>query len=169
MPPVKENNAANINLRKVMVSDKRRLFELKNDPISIKFSKSQKAVTWQQHTNWFDRHLKDPKSHIYILETKCTSEFIGAIRFNCSFDFCKISINIDKNFRGKGLATECLRLSLEALSREPVQSAYILAEVLRQNKKSIRLFEKYGFQLYHQDGNLLTFRLNNFGRIEKNE
>ena len=167
MPPVKENNAANTNLRKVMVSDKRRLFELKNDPIAIKFSISQKAVTWQQHTKWFDKHLKDPKSHIYVLETICTSEIIGVIRFNCSFDFCKISIVIDNNFRGKGLATECLQSSLEALSRESCKPAYILAEVLRQNTKSIRLFEKCGFQLYHQNGNLLTFRLNIFGRVEK--
>ena len=80
-----------ISLKQASTTDKRKLFNWRNDPYLISLGSSGKKVTWSEHSKWLDKVLKGNKSYIFII--RCDKKSVGQIRFDLIKDD-KYSISI---------------------------------------------------------------------------
>ncbi len=124
-------------LRKVIAEDKKDLWDWRNDPVTVANSFDNRAIPFEEHARWFDKALKDDNRLILIgLEKK---KKIGMIRFDNHGDYYEISVNMAPGFRGQGKGNQLLKESLGWVKGR------ILARVKKENRASIRFFEKAGF------------------------
>ena len=69
----------------------------------------------------------------------------------------EISIIVDPNYRGRGIAEQALNLLLQRI-KEKYPNSEIRADVNKDNLKSINLFKKIGFEEFGQAGNFRLFK-----------
>jgi UDP-2,4-diacetamido-2,4,6-trideoxy-beta-L-altropyranose hydrolase len=133
-------------LRVATAGDRRAVFEWRNDPLIVSLGGSRRAVTWEEHTDWYDRVLDDGERHLlFIVESK--GRGIGTVRFDREGeDVAMVTIYLLPAFIGRGFGVPMLREGCSrALSQWP--SVRVLrAEIRVDNLRSIRAFEKAGFR-----------------------
>lgn len=134
-----------MNSRKISIKDFFSTYKWRNDPTSIKYSKSQSRVSWYAHTKWFKTNLNS-KRHFYgYIFIDSQKEKIGLVYFK-KIDDGKflISINLNPKFRGNGHSNEILRNAIMNFKKE--ETAQVIAEIMSENFISIRLFLKHNFK-----------------------
>lgn len=127
------------------------LFHWRNDPIAIKYSKSGRAVTWEEHTTWLSGVLLSNSTLLLVAEVEGVA--LATSRFDLYVPLPNayvISINIDAGHRGHGIGLELLQtvisLFLSALKAD------LIADIHRENLPSERLFKRAGFKFIQSDG-----------------
>ncbi len=120
------------------------LYRWANDLQVRKNSFSTDVITFSEHREWFDKKLKSEKCEIFIFTLD--SKPVGQVRFEISQDnTAEIGILINKEFRGKGLASDMLRLASEfAVTKLGIRC--IWSHIKLDNDISVRAFEKAGYQ-----------------------
>ena len=86
------------------ITHSRSIWEWRNDPITRSMSRSKDLVSWEDHSNWFQKTLANPNRIMYVGISEQLP--IGIVRFdiiNNLEDSFEISININPLQRGKGL------------------------------------------------------------------
>ena len=104
-------------------------------------------IKWEEHKEWFIRVSKDPNYFIFICNY-CKNT-IGVSRFNLSKDFqeaYEISIILNSEYRGKGIAKIFLGQSINLLYKKLGKKVQIIANVKKDNFASNSLFIKNGFK-----------------------
>lgn len=146
-------NHFKISLKKADFSDIEFLWYLRNQPIIYKYARNNRAVSWKEHINWIlPVILGTSNKNLLVIRNLKTP--IGQIRFDRTGDKeAEISISISKEFQGKGFATKSLKLAIK--KQKNIQK--LIAEVNKNNKASIRLFEKLGFKLKEKKGIWLKY------------
>jgi RimJ/RimL family protein N-acetyltransferase len=130
-----------ITLRKITADDKIRTFEWANDEQTRINSFNSKLISFEEHSAWFDNKLTDEKALYFIGEIN--NYPIGLLRFDIENDKVITGIVIDKELRGKKLASEFLRIGCETISK--LTGNPIVAFIKKDNIPSIKSFEKAGF------------------------
>ena len=128
------------------ISHSRAIWEWRNDPITRSMSRSKDLVSWEDHSNWFQKTLTNPNRIMYVGISEQLP--IGIVRFdiiNNLEDSFEISININPLQRGKGLGLEVIKNALFALKQERPSAKKIIAEAKKENPASNRLFVSSGF------------------------
>lgn len=126
-----------------------------NDPEIRRFSYNQAKVSKEDHEQWFYEKLDNADCEYYILEYK--GENAGSIRFDTNeINQAKISYLIDSSFIGKGLGTTILKQGIALLEKKRPDVKKVFGYVLKENKASVRIFEKLKFDLI--DENDLEFK-----------
>lgn len=141
-----------VKLRAATASDLDTTFEWAANPKVRAFSFSQKAITFEEHSNWFLSKVSSPDCYYFIAEWK--SEPIGSIRFDVSGNEAIISYLIDPQFHNHGLGIVILKkgmLSLRALDSNKV--AKLAGFVMPGNIPSVKAFERLGYDRETEDGN----------------
>ena len=107
------------------------LFELANDPEVRKNSFNLEKIDIETHEKWFNNRVDN--DDFLLLVARNGVNFIGSIRFEKDIDnkFI-ISIQIHKNFRGKGLG-----------KKNPI----IIAKIKSNNLSSIKIFSDSNFKI----------------------
>ena len=122
------------------------IWEWRNDPLARAISRSQEFISWENHSNWYEKFLLNPKHVMYVgLNGKLP---FGMVRFDSidnSENSFKISININSSERGKGLGIKILKLALNKLKQEKPSVKRIIADVKKENLASNRLFKSADF------------------------
>ncbi|SEP56892.1 GNAT family N-acetyltransferase [Flavobacterium urocaniciphilum] len=135
-----------ISFRKATEKDMMLYFDWTNDASVRENSYQSGAISLENHQNWFQNKIKDATCSMLVFENHLGNA-IGQVRIqNTENNTAIIGISNDKNHRGKGYASEMIRLAAESflmLHPEVTISAYIKLE----NTASEKAFKKAGFEL----------------------
>jgi RimJ/RimL family protein N-acetyltransferase len=130
-----------VNYRKANRDDLQLFFDWANDTEVRSNSFNSNAISLEEHTHWYLQKIDDSNTIFYIAEVK--NQPTGMVRFDIKEDHTIVSILIDKNFRGKGLASillaDCCQSYFET------QTKPVHAYIKNTNVASIHSFQKAGF------------------------
>ena len=141
-----KSNESQVVIKLATEEHSQQIWEWRNDPVTRSMFRSQDLVSWEDHSNWFQKTLKNPDRIMYV-GINGNLPF-GVVRFDSIHDSSnsfEISININPSERGKGLGLEILKMSLSKLKGKIPSAKKIIAEVKKENPASNRLFISSGF------------------------
>ena len=113
------------------------------------------SISWEKHQLWFASRMADPGSVLLVFESRHGP--VGQVRLEGDANQKVISYSISRQYRGNGLGTKMIA---EVIASLPPFSRSFLAEVKKDNKASVCIFEKLGFQkkkLLEKDAFSFTF------------
>ena len=113
-----------------------------NDPEVRSQSLITEPVSWLEHQVWFDQHLADPDSLMFVLEAHDLP--LGQVRFDCKADYALLAYSVDTIVRGRGLGTTLIRRGLQQLERRSPLT--VSAEVRDGNQASAVTLTRIGFE-----------------------
>ena len=132
-----------LKLRKVSADDCRMLWEWSNEPEVRAVSFSSETISYEHHVAWFESKINDPSCYFYIAEDT-NHEPVGQVRYEREGTEAKISISLDRKFRGKGYGSLLIRLASQEFF-EVSDVEVIHACIKEGNEAAIRAFKKAGF------------------------
>jgi RimJ/RimL family protein N-acetyltransferase len=138
-----EDPESGVILRPATDQDAVHLLEWRNDPDSVRFSVTRRAVDPGEHERWLESRLEHPEAHLWIAEQAGIA--VGQVRVDIEHGTGIVSIAVAPEHRGRGLSS----LILRAMVAEVGRSGAILrlrARVDPENLASLRAFENAGFQ-----------------------
>lgn len=146
-----------IFLRPVEKSDFEITYAWAVNPIIRAYALNQSPITRESHKSWFLKKEKDKSCLFYIAEYN--SKPAGAFRLDLNKDgSALISYLLDSQYHNLGLGTALLRAGIEKAKCQPEISA-LIGQVLKDNKASVRIFEKLDFDLIAREDGLNTYQL----------
>jgi RimJ/RimL family protein N-acetyltransferase len=138
------------NLRIATLQDAEITYNWANDPIIRQFSFSKDKIEWHNHKEWFQNKINSEKCLYLILEEGTLP--VGSIRFDINQDCCGvISYLVVPSFHGRGLGEFLLMNGIDKLIELIPNIHAVAGTVFKENKASIRIFEKSGFQIVSAD------------------
>lgn len=133
-----------LKIRSVTDQDCRLLWEWVNDPVVRASAFDSHPISWQEHLDWFQRKHADPSCALYLLMDG-QGHPMGQARFDRQPDgSAEIDISLSKEYRGRGVGLQALRLACETF-RAGTPMARIVAAIKPENIASVRIFQKGGF------------------------
>ena len=149
----------NLTLRQAVESDSESLLEWRNDATTKAFSLSSDEVTREQHEAWFNKTLQDTNSLLIIGEV--LGGPVGMVRINILNDsgLGQVSINLNPDFRGRGLSRQLLGSSLLFATQVFDNVSKYRADIHIENLASQKIFTAVGFvnSTNTTDGNFETY------------
>ena len=134
-----------INLKKVVITDIKFIFNLYNQGIIENFFLRKKIVKFYEHKKWFISNYKSSIIKIWVVFFN--KKKVGYVKFSIiSSRSAKVSIIINKKFRNRNIGSKILNTSYSLLNKN-TQINTIYAEVLKKNINSKVFFIKNGFKL----------------------
>ncbi len=140
-----------IFLQKIDYNDNnllKKLFELRNEENTRMNSINTDPITLEVFQKIIDKYKESNIDPLIIYQD---SEPIGIISFVKNDNEIFIGINIDKNFRNKGIGNKALEILLSKL-----KNITIIAKIKKTNIGSIKLFSKY-FKYYKECDQFIQF------------
>ncbi len=125
-------------------------FKWANEPETRAQSFNPAPIKLEDHRQWFDRKMKNPKVILYILEYK--GQAVGQIRFAIN-GVALLSYSIDRNFRGRSLGKYLLKGGLAQLQQDLDRAINIVGYVKEENIASNRALTSLGFVQMPSDKN----------------
>lgn len=126
-----------LKLRLATENDLLTIFNLSNDSLTRQMSFNQDIIPMHDHRIWFEKILTSLSTYLYLIENE-DGKVISQVRFDNDGE---ISVSIAKEFRGKGLAIDIIKLAINS-----VKIPMIVAHVKQENIKMIRVFDNIGFK-----------------------
>ena len=134
-----------LNLKKLSYLDKKKLFKWRNNKFFISRSISKRAVSWKEHSYWFNSVLNSKNNLLYIIFYQ--KKAIGHLRFGkISLKFCVVSIYILPRYIKQGLGYQSL-LNGRRKVKKKWKNISIIANVLKNNTSGISFFKKANFKI----------------------
>jgi len=130
-----------ITLKFMTAADTERLFQWQCLPETRKYANNPEAPSWEGHKAWMTNMLNNPDRYSYVIQSQ--GKPAGMIRLDRTDDKTRIfiiSILLDPEFYGRGVASAALRLA-----RQIEVSAVFKAQIMAENKASRALFERLNF------------------------
>lgn len=141
-------HAAPVAARPAALADSKLLLRWRNDPETREVSRSTERVSWEGHSQWYQRILEDPRRLLYVVERGGAP--VGTVRFDAldapDAAEWEVSITLAPEARGHGLARAVLAAGEDAFDQDHPE-ATVVAAVLPGNVPSQRLFARAGYQL----------------------
>tara|TARA_Y100001980_G_C14502108_1_gene277983 strand:+ start:193 stop:822 length:630 start_codon:yes stop_codon:yes gene_type:complete len=125
------------------------LYNLRNDPLSIKYSLNKKKILYKEHKNWYKRLINSQNTKCFIFVNKKNNP-IGYVRFLIKNFQAEVSIAVIDEYRGKGISSDILYLAEKKLKVKKFK-----AKVNILNFKSISLFKSLGYTITKKDKNFI--------------
>jgi RimJ/RimL family protein N-acetyltransferase len=102
-------------------------------------------ISLEEHEAWLDESLNLSSRYLYIGVKD--EQKIGVLRFDVDLEKHQgeVSINLNPDFRGRGLSAELLTEGINVFRGD--QNMSLIAQIKKENVKSIELFERCGFSL----------------------
>ena len=134
-----------ISVREAVESDCRQIYEWANDADTRAASFNPDLIDWDTHCNWFSERLCSPDCLLLICRDD-NGNSLGHVRFDLAGDETIMSINLDPNMRGRGLAVFIIIRTVAELFRR-YDISRVSAFIKPQNLRSAKAFERAGFSL----------------------
>ncbi len=132
-----------ILLRNATENDSRFLFDLRNETAVRRVSGNPDPISFETHSAWFERKLKDGGSMMFIVEEEGVP--IAQTRFDTEGKHATISIAVVEKLRGKGYGSRIIRSATETFLSARPDIAEVRALINQGNEASLRSFAKAGF------------------------
>lgn len=127
------------------IEEMEKIFSWRNDPVVRQFSNNSEKISFEQHKKWYEKALKNPYRHILI--GSISNKEVGVLRFDVSGDEVEISIYLVSSMFMKGHGRALIDAGEVWLTKNCPQVRFIVADVLPENKASMKLFESSSYQL----------------------
>lgn len=131
---------SDIKFRSVIPSDCDLLFRWANDPITRQNSFNTGEIDYESHVSWFHKNLSKNWFIFYNSENLP----IGIVRLDYKNDEWIIGITVDPDQRGKGYASQMIKLAADKFI-ESNTNAKIIAYIKEENVASKKAFSNAGF------------------------
>lgn len=141
---VMEELLLDIKIRNAKISDLMDVYNLSNESYVREVSLNKEKIQLKDHENWFKKMLTSDKNKFYIV-TNNNEEFLGQVRFNIEKKEATVSLSLTRKIIGRRISGKILMLSIERLFYEVKELEKIIAFVREENKKSMKLFIRQGF------------------------
>lgn len=138
---------AGVSIRRATLADARLLFDWRNDPRVRNNAFDPRPLVWETHRDWLQSVLSQPKQLLLIGQSG--EHDIGCVRFDLTPETTRVSIYLDPNRLGEGLATPLLLAAEAELLRLHPQAASLQAEVRTTNAASLHAFAGAGYSTAH--------------------
>ena len=148
-------------LKEIGIDDAEQIVNWRNDPEVYKYFKNPISIDINTHLNWLNNIYKfNDKRVDFIVTTKTNDEKIGVFGINrLNDDSAEVSYLLDKKSQGKGYASEALAGIENRFKKEWGISTFI-AEIHKNNIKSISFIEKMGYIKLKEKGDFVIFSKN---------
>ena len=130
-----------IEVSMVDEADCKAVWLINNDPEIRSMSFSQESIPYEDHIKWFQKKITDKNSKMYKFVS--SNKIVGLVRLDVEKKQALVNIAVRHEFRGKGVGTEILRLTI--ILAKGLKLKTLLAEIKQTNKPSLKLFNKLGF------------------------
>lgn len=144
-----------LTYRAAQIADAQLYFDWANDPDTRRQSFSSNPISLETHTAWFTRKLADPDTLLLIFSNEA-GQPVGQVRFERKPvadmpDEIVISVSVDSNQRGKGIAAQIIREGC-VVCHERWGAVTIHAYIKPENQASVRTFERASFLVSGESG-----------------
>ena len=129
-----------LNFRKPSIADSDLYFEWANDKDVRYFSYQEKPISYEEHSEWFARQLKNPDCFFYLFES-VENNAVGQVRIEKKNDVTVIGVSVSKQERGKGYATILIKMASDnflSLHTDQTLNAYIMQRNLISYKSFLK-------------------------------
>lgn len=144
-------NSSQLEIRPATEEDARLLHQWRDDPRVRRHAFDPSPIPWDKHKAWFDAALADSQRIILIGQMAGTAA--GCVRFDIrsapNAHEARISIYLDPNRLGEGLATPLLMAAAAWLGNARPEITHTIAEVMADNEASRRAFLRAGYMHDH--------------------
>lgn len=135
---------ARLVFRPVTMNDAIFLFMLRNDPLTVKNSRSDQPVSWEQHLNWLSLQHRP----FWIVERD--GEDVGQVGYEPLLPgVVEIGLTVAPDYRGQGIGNQIV-------AQVPGTDDTVLAQVKRDNTPMLRIFVHNGYQVIQRHPNRLV-------------
>ena len=159
-----ESCAQHLKVSPLLEDDCQALWLWRNDASTRAMSLNTDVVSFDEHLVWFNSVFTDPTQYLYMVtladkEPQQDIQKVGFLRFDLSYSVNEkgkraalISINLNPQFRGKGLSVKLLRQGINTFVKALATQQHtfeapscIKAIIKKENIASIKCFEGAGF------------------------
>lgn len=134
-----------VTVRTAKSGDCVRLWRWRNEPAVRKVSFQSKVIPLAEHKAWFSKKIKDDHTKILIGEKNSKTPFGYARIDKTGKTAGEVHIAVRKADWGKGLGVQLLQKACRyGFKRMNLKS--ISAQIKADNPRSVKLFEKAGFE-----------------------
>lgn len=143
-------------MRPATTEDSRAVWEWRNDAATRAVSGEVDPIAWDVHDAWFARVLADPKRHLLIASHD--GDRVGVVRFDQqAAGGWLVSINLSPAARGRRLGTPTLEAGCAWLAGVAGGTVRLVADIRRENQRSVQIFTNAGFSATHEDSEWLRY------------
>ncbi len=144
-------------IRPVTEADAELLFTWRNDPETLRWSRQQQPVSWDDHLRWLRATCRDDQ-RVYrvVLEGETPVASVRYDRLDDAGHRVEISVLVAAESRGRGIGSIALKRGEQDLRCAWPDVGRIVAVVNRDNVASRHLFERDGYRLQREDQAWLT-------------
>jgi RimJ/RimL family protein N-acetyltransferase len=135
-----------VQLRRASREDSDSILEWRNHPDIRRHSFNANLVERTEHDIWFGSALKNPKI-ILLIGEDLNGNPIGVVRFDQDKDVADVSIYIVPGRCGAGLGALLLEAAVKWV-KDNSEIKKIFANIMFENDRSFRVFQKVGFISY---------------------
>jgi len=165
MTEVKIENQSSVWLRAADETDMQLFFSWRNDPWIISKGKSGREVSWEEHSVWYEKAIRDRQRCILvILVDHCPN---GAVFLHCEDEVVWISLYFLREVSGRGLGAPVISASCRRAIQEWPAAMEVRAEILNSNEPSLKVFDRAGFTRRADDGECSIFTWAPDAKIEQ--
>lgn len=131
------------------IKDSKDIWLWRNNKKSRVFLKKTNYINFENHKKWFKKKLNSKISTFYIALLVKEKLKIGYVRFdnNNYRKLSYISIVLNPKIKGQKLSFFVLKLVISKFCQKN-KSIKIIAHIKKNNPRSLKIFEKYGFVLF---------------------
>ena len=142
-----------IFLKNANYKDSNFIFNLKNSKDVSRTSIKKKKINFRNHEKWLKKKLSEKKSFLFIVCEKKNNLKVGYVRLDYKNFFYRVTIAIIKNKTRLKYGQKSL-----IIAEKKIKAPFILiAEVLTNNFKSIKLFKKSGYSEVEKRNKIILF------------
>ncbi len=128
-------------------SDALTVFNWRNDPEVIRYTRSARPLEWKSHVEWMALHTADDYSSGLFLIFEVQEIPVATTRFEkIKESEGEISILVDPRFQGKGLGARVIQITTEQIESR-FGGLELVAYIDKRNFPSVKFFQKAGFLL----------------------
>jgi ribosomal-protein-alanine N-acetyltransferase len=171
--PFPELATARFVLREINIADASLIHKLRSDQETNALIDRENSKSIEDALLFIDRiksNVRRNESVYWVICFQNASDLVGTIGYwnlNLSVEKAEIGYELLREFRGQGIMNEVLPRIIR-FGFEEMKLKWITALTTEQNIRSVKLLEKFGFQLADSDDNstehvpgMLTFVLRN--------
>jgi len=138
-----EEDIVNLYLKRAAVKQCDILYAWTNEEEVRRNSFNQEKIPYEQHVKWFNNKINSNSSIIFL----CYEGEIpvGVVRIEMEAAQGTISYSVDKNYRGKGVASSMLKLLEEEIKNNKIDIHRLIGYVKFDNIPSQNIFKKLGY------------------------
>ena len=136
-----------IKLVKANINHSKKVFLWRNEPNTIPWMASKKAIKFEDHNKWYNKAIVDPDCMLFIICFE--GEDVGQIRYNIDKTLgekvARVSMNITEKMQGKGIGSLAFKLGLKNVKASGF-AIKVQVRVHEEKEGWIRSMKKIGFK-----------------------